>query len=59
MPSNRPITPSSLNLKDLPWQIQWNKDKCTLCGSCTAVCPVNAIELGVFRKRTVVRAGNQ
>ena len=56
MPSNRPITPSSLNLKDLPWQIQWNKDKCTLCGSCTAVCPVNAIELGVFRKRTVETA---
>jgi glutamate synthase (NADPH/NADH) large chain len=56
MPSNRPITPSSLSVKDLPWQIQWNKDKCTLCGSCTAVCPVNAIELGVFRKRTVETA---
>jgi glutamate synthase (NADPH/NADH) large chain len=56
MPSNRPITPSSLSIKDLPWQIQWNKDKCTLCGSCTAVCPVNAIELGVFRKRVVETA---
>jgi len=28
-------------------------DKCTLCGKCTAVCPVSAIELGVFRKRIV------
>ena len=56
MPSNRPITPSSLSIKDLPWQIQWNKDKCTLCGSCTAVCPVNAVELGVFRKRVVETA---
>ncbi|MCD6585598.1 MAG: 4Fe-4S binding protein [Desulfobacteraceae bacterium] len=56
MPSNRPITPSSLSIKDLPWQIHWNKDKCTLCGSCTAVCPVNAIELGVFRKRSVETA---
>lgn len=56
MPSNRPITPSSLSIKDHPWQIQWNKDKCTLCGSCTAVCPVNAIELGVFRKRVVETA---
>ena len=53
MPSNRSITPSQLNLKDLPWQILWNKDKCTLCGSCTAVCPVRALELSVFRKRTV------
>jgi len=53
MPSDRPIAPSSLSVKDLPWQITWDKDKCTLCGSCTAVCPVNAIELGVFRKRTL------
>lgn len=51
MLSDRYITPSTLSIKDLPWQIVWNKDKCTLCGRCTAVCPVNAIELGVFRKR--------
>ncbi|MFH2219628.1 MAG: glutamate synthase-related protein [Pseudomonadota bacterium] len=48
---NRPIEPSTLSVKDLPWQIQWDKGKCTLCGKCTAVCPVHAIELGVFRKR--------
>jgi glutamate synthase (NADPH/NADH) large chain len=53
MSSNRPIAPSTLSVKDLPWQIIWDKDKCTLCGKCTAVCPVNAIELGVFRKRTI------
>ena len=47
------ITPSTLSVKDLLWQISWNKDTCTLCGKCTAVCPVNAIELGVFRKRLV------
>ena len=47
------ITPSTLSIKDLPWQILWDKDKCTLCGQCTAVCPVQAIELGVFRKRHV------
>ncbi|OQX14088.1 MAG: glutamate synthase [Desulfobacteraceae bacterium IS3] len=53
MLSDRSIKPSSLSIKDLPWQILWNKDKCTLCGSCTAVCPVHAIELGAFRKRTI------
>jgi glutamate synthase (NADPH/NADH) large chain len=53
MQSNGQLTPSSLSTKDLLWQIQWNKDKCTLCGRCTAVCPVHAIELGVHRKRTV------
>ena len=51
--SNGPISPSTLSVKDLPWQIDWDKDTCTLCGRCTAVCPVNAIELGVFRKRRI------
>ena len=50
---DRPITPTTLSVKDLPWQIHWDKDKCTLCGRCTAVCPVHAIELGVFRKRVL------
>ncbi|MBF0209492.1 MAG: 4Fe-4S binding protein [Desulfamplus sp.] len=53
MSSNRTIKPSSLSLSDLPWQIEWNKDRCTLCGQCTAVCPVRAIELAVFRKRNI------
>ncbi len=53
MSTNGTITPSTLSVKDLPWQILWDKDKCTLCGRCTAVCPVRAIELGVFRKRIV------
>lgn len=48
---NRPVTPSTLSIKDLPWQVAWDQERCTLCGRCTAVCPVNAIELGVFRKR--------
>jgi glutamate synthase (NADPH) large chain len=53
MSSNTAITPSTLSVKDLLWQIFWDKEKCTLCGQCTAVCPVQAIELGVFRKRIV------
>ena len=53
MQPNATITPSTLSVKDLPWQILWDKDKCALCGRCTAVCPVNAIELGVFRKRRI------
>jgi glutamate synthase (NADPH) large chain len=53
MQSERSVTPSTLSVKDLPWQIRWSRDTCTLCGKCTAVCPVNAIELGVFRKRLI------
>ena len=51
--SNGAITPSSLSIKDLPWQVHWDKERCTLCGRCTAVCPVHAIELGVHRKRVI------
>lgn len=47
------LHPSTLSVKDLHWLILWDKDKCTLCGKCTAVCPVRAIELGVHRKRIV------
>ncbi|MCE5334938.1 MAG: 4Fe-4S binding protein [Desulfobacteraceae bacterium] len=53
MLSNGTITPSSLSVKDLLWQVQWDKEKCTLCGRCAAVCPVQAVELGVHRKRIV------
>ncbi|NCC25269.1 MAG: 4Fe-4S dicluster domain-containing protein, partial [Deltaproteobacteria bacterium] len=49
----RPITPSTLGPKDLPWLIDWKRDKCALCGRCTSVCPVNALELGVFRQRRI------
>jgi glutamate synthase (NADPH/NADH) large chain len=53
MSTNATIVPSSLSIKDLPWQIEWQRERCTLCGQCTAVCPVHAIELGVFRQRVV------
>jgi len=53
MLAERPITPATLSRKDLPWQIKWDINTCTKCGRCTSVCPVNAIELGVFRKRDV------
>ncbi len=47
------LRPSSLGVKDLPWQILWDKQKCTLCGRCTAVCPVQAIEIAVHRRRVL------
>ena len=53
MQANAAATSSTLSRSDLPWQISWDIQTCTLCGRCTAICPVNAIELGVFRKRTV------
>ncbi|EFL51682.1 ferredoxin-dependent glutamate synthase [Solidesulfovibrio fructosivorans JJ]] len=51
MQSTAVITPSTLSVNDMPWQVDWDINTCALCGRCTSVCPVNAIELGVFRKR--------
>ena len=51
MESMGTINPSTLSKSDLPWRIVWNKEKCNLCGRCTAVCPVRAIEPGFHRKR--------
>ena len=47
------LTPSTLSVNDHPWRLDWDIHACTLCGRCTAVCPVSAIELGVFRKRSL------
>ena len=46
-----PSTPGSLTPNDLPWIVKHDNERCTLCGRCTSVCPVNAIKLSYFRKR--------
>jgi glutamate synthase (NADPH/NADH) large chain len=44
-------SPGSLTYHDLPWIIQHREDRCTLCGRCTSVCPVQAIYLTYRRQR--------
>jgi glutamate synthase (NADPH) large chain len=46
-----------LSVKELPYIIRWSSDRCKRCGSCTAVCPVKAIEPAVKVKRTVKSEG--
>ncbi len=53
MLSQQTLKPSSLNLKDFDWFIKWDKEKCSLCGRCTSVCPVNALEMTPFKKREI------
>ncbi|HBI14643.1 MAG TPA: glutamate synthase [Desulfobulbaceae bacterium] len=44
-------SPSSLTYHDLPWIVQHREDRCTLCGRCTSICPVQAIYLTYRRQR--------
>jgi glutamate synthase (NADPH) large chain len=46
-----PSTPSRLTFNDLPWIVEHQENRCTLCGQCTAVCPTEAIYLGYRRQR--------
>ncbi|MEZ0328315.1 MAG: glutamate synthase-related protein [Dissulfuribacterales bacterium] len=46
-------SPSDLTYADLPWLIEHREDRCAVCGKCTAVCPVQAIQLTYRRQRIV------
>jgi glutamate synthase (NADPH/NADH) large chain len=48
------IKVNELAKDDLVWQIDYNSDRCTLCGKCVASCPFNAIEASVEKRRKVV-----
>ncbi|MFN2368606.1 MAG: glutamate synthase-related protein [Desulfurivibrionaceae bacterium] len=43
--------PGSLTAHDLPWIVNHREDRCTLCGRCAAICPVNTLKLSYMRKR--------
>ncbi len=56
-PAERLDQNHELTLKELPYIIRWREDRCTRCGRCTAVCPVNAIEPTVFAQRLIHSEG--
>lgn len=45
---------NELSRDDLLWQIDYNSDRCTICGKCVASCPFNAIEASVEKRRKVI-----
>lgn len=48
-----------ISVNDLPWKIEYQPDRCTMCGSCVAACTFNAIEAAVERRSVTVSTGHQ
>jgi glutamate synthase (NADPH/NADH) large chain len=46
-----------LSLREFPYIVRWRDDRCKRCGSCTAVCPVKAIEPTVKVQRIIQSEG--
>lgn len=43
---------------DLMWQIEYNENRCTLCGRCTAACTFGAIKPSVEKRKKVYSEGS-
>jgi len=48
-----------VSVNDLPWKIQYQPERCTMCGSCVAACTFNAIEVAMERRSITVSTGHQ
>lgn len=48
-----------VTVNDLPWKIEHNTIRCTMCGSCVAACSFNAIEAKMERRSVTISTGHQ
>ncbi len=48
------VTINQLAKDDLPWLIEYDPSKCTLCGKCVASCSFGAIKSDIEKRRKVV-----
>jgi len=48
-----------ITFNDLNWKIEYSPERCTMCGSCVAVCSFQAIEAGVERHSKTVSTARQ
>ena len=53
------IKTQDIGINDLPWKIEYNAERCTLCGSCVAVCSFKAIEVKVQAQSITVSEDSQ
>ena len=48
-----------ITCNDLPWEIEYRHERCTMCGSCVAACTFQAIEVAMERRAMTVSTGHQ
>ena len=53
------IRTQDIAVNDLPWKIDYNAERCTMCGSCVASCTFRAIKVEVQRKSMTFSEANQ
>ncbi len=50
---------NSISKDDLPWIVEYDSDKCMLCGKCVAVCSFGAIKVDVQKRKKVGAISNE
>lgn len=50
---------NKISKDDLPWIIEYDSEKCMLCGHCVAVCSFNAIKIDVQKRKKVKAISNE
>lgn len=48
-----------IGVTDLKWKIEYQSERCTMCGSCVAACTMHAIEAIVARRSITASSGGQ
>lgn len=52
------IKANDISKDDLMWQIEYNPNRCTLCGSCVAACTFGAIGVSIEKRKKIYSEGS-
>lgn len=52
------VKTQDIGVNDLPWKIDYNAERCTMCGSCVASCTFKSIKVEVQRKSVTISNSN-
>ena len=53
------VKTQDVGVNDLPWKIEYDPSRCTMCGSCVASCSFKSIKVSVERRAMTISEGTQ